>query len=168
MAEPFVGEIRVAAFGIIPRGWVPCDGRLLQITSNQALYALLGTRYGGDGRTTFGIPQLQGRTPMNTGTGFALAQSGGEATHLLTTNEMPSHRHSPQARAAVGSDATPAGNTWGQQPTALSYATEPSSLTLMSSQSILPFGGGLAHDNESPYLVLNFIMATVGIFPPRS
>ena len=112
MAEPFIGEIRSFAFGVVPDGWAPCNGQLLPIAQNQALYAILGNTYGGDGRTTFALPNLQGRAPVHPGGGVTLGQSAGEETHVLTVNEMPMHNHSAYG-SSDASSSDPTNNAWG-------------------------------------------------------
>jgi len=170
MAEPFLGEIRLAGFGIIPRGWTQCNGQTLSIAQNQALFSLLGTTYGGNGVTTFQLPNLQARIPMHTSNSgsFTLGAVGGETTHTLTLLETAAHTHQALARNAAGDNASPTGRAWGQQPASVSYSTALTSLVTMGPSSVAPFGGNQPHPNESPYLVVNFIIALQGIFPSRN
>jgi len=164
MSEPFLGEIKIISWNFPPKGWAFCNGALLPINQNQALFSILGTTYGGDGRQTFGLPNLQGRTPMHVGNGIALGELGGEANHTLNISEIPAHTHVP-----VGSTTqvglSPAGNLWG---TDSSNPFSPSANNAMMPSSILPTGGNQPHPNMSPYLVLNFIVALQGIFPSQN
>lgn len=165
MSEPFLGEIKIFSFGFAPKGWALCNGQLLPINQNQALFALLGTTYGGDGRTTFALPNLQGRVPFHMGGGFTQGQSSGEAAHTLTISEMPAHTHLPVGNSNNASVASPAGNLWAGS-SGGGYL--PTANTTMNPASILPTGGSQPHDNMSPYLVLNFCIALQGIFPSRN
>lgn len=165
--ENFLGEIRLAGFSFPPKGWALCNGQLLPINQNQALFSILGTTYGGNGVTTFALPNLQTRVPLGMGTApYALGQTGGEAVHALTTPEMPSHSHvltgSTGAAAALGPAnnllaAPAAGNVYGA-------GTDVS----LSPESVSFAGSGQGHENMPPYLVINFMIALVGIFPQRS
>lgn len=166
MAEPFLGEIRLAAFSYAPRGWALCNGQTLPITQNQALFSLLGITFGGDGRSTFGLPDLRGRVPMQPQT-LPQGAVGGEDAHLLTMGEMPGHIHQVLARDAQGTTSSPANAAWGQQPDNTYTANVSSALTPLSPGAIAPAGGGQAHQNWSPYLVLNFIIALQGVYPSR-
>lgn len=174
MSEPFVGEIRIFAGNFAPRGWAFCDGQLLPISQNTALFSLVGTIYGGDGRTTLALPNLMGRAPLQQGQGpglssYSLGQQGGQKEVTLQISEMPSHKH--QARAGSGNNqASPIGNIWS---TLGSTRTPPplysdSSNTTMSQNALSQNGGGLPHNNMSPYLGLTFIIALVGLYPSRS
>jgi microcystin-dependent protein len=173
MAEPFLGEIRVFGFGFAPKGWAVCNGQTLAINQNAALFALIGTTYGGNGTTTFNLPDLQGRSPLHTGAGFTgvgfpLGQAAGEPAVTLSQAQMPAHTHTASANAGVtnGSNATtPAGNFWGNGGVNAYAATSDSS---MNPASVPVFGGGQPHENMSPYLVLNFCIAMAGIFPSRN
>jgi microcystin-dependent protein len=168
MAEPFVGEIRSFAFGIVPSGWAQCNGQLLNIQQNQALYTILGKAFGGDGKVTFGLPNLQGSVPVHPAQGDIVGTKNGEATHTLTINEMPAHAH----QASGGSDATqasPAGNAWGTQitaPVVNSYAS--TSNDTMSPGALANAGGNQGHSNMQPYLTINYCIALQGIWPPKN
>src|SRR6266446_9140337 len=153
MAEPFMSEIRIFSFNFAPKGWAFCNGQLLPINQNQALFSLLGTTYGGNGQTTFALPNLQGRTPLHVGSGIALGELGGETAHTLNISEMPAHNHIPLGNSNAASVGPAANNFWSQTG---SYAPSPDSA--MNPASILPTGGSQHHENMSPYLVLNFII----------
>lgn len=165
MAEPFLGEIRLFPTNFAPRGWVQCNGQLLQVLKNQSLFAVIGNTYGGDGRTTFAVPNLQGRTPVHVSAGTPFGQAGGEEAHVLTINEMPQHTH----QATGGSDAlsaTPSGNAWGTSASVTPY--EPTANAKMAPNALANAGSSQAHMNMQPYTVLNFCIAVEGLFPPRS
>ena len=164
MAEPFLSEIRIMSFGFAPKGWAHCNGQLLPINQNQALFSLLGTNYGGDGRVNFALPDLQGRVPIHAGSGFTLGQRGGEQAHTLSQSEIPTHTH---VLAGTASDATqplPTGALLARQAPANPYAA-PNALTAMSAASVQNVGGSQAHLNMQPFLALNFSIALQGIFP---
>lgn len=166
MSTPFLGEIKVISFNFPPKGWAFCNGQLLPINQNQALFAILGTTYGGNGQTTFALPNLQARMPIHPGQGFALGQLGGEASHTLLVNEMPAHTHVPQAGSSVTNPGgTPAGSVWAQSGAAM-FAS--AATGTMSPTAIGTAGGGQPHANEAPYLVLNFVIALQGIFPSQN
>lgn len=168
MATPFLSEIRVVSFNFPPKGWAFCNGQLLPINQNQALFALLGTTYGGDGRVNFALPNLQGRAPLHVGDGIILGETGGETAHTLNISEVPAHQHVP-----VGSATNPAtfssaaGHLWGFNSASPQYAPNADG-TAMNPACVLPAGGSQPHDNMSPYLVLNFIIALQGIFPSQN
>lgn len=166
MAEPFLSEIRIMSFGFPPKGWALCDGQLLPINQNQALFSLLGTTYGGDGRVNFGLPNLQGRTPIHMGSGHTLGERGGEQGHTLSISEIPTHTHSAIAAAAVGSLPTPANAFLGQA--AQAPYGPPNNLVALSAGSLANVGGSQAHLNMQPFLVLNFSIALQGIFPSQT
>jgi microcystin-dependent protein len=166
MAEPFVGEIRLMSFNFRPKGWAMCNGQLLPINQNQALFALLGTMYGGDGRTTFALPDLRGRTVIHTGSGHTQGESAGEQAHTLTANEMPTHLHPLNASSSAGNDPTPGAHVLAS-PLNLSYRA-PDGLTPLAAGTIAGAGGSQAHPNMQPFLALNFCIALVGIFPSRN
>jgi microcystin-dependent protein len=175
MGQQYLGEIRIVSFSFAPKGWASCNGQLLPINQNQALFSLLGTAYGGDGRTTFALPDFRGRTGMSSGsqTGsppFVYGQPGGEEMHTLTTNEIPPHNHTPVASTQAPNQTSPSQNLWATGTTAATvpqYATTPLN-TNMASNAIGNNTGGVGHDNRAPYQVLNFIIATSGIFPSRN
>ena len=162
MSSPFLAEIRITSFNFAPKGWALCNGALLPINQNQALFALIGTTYGGDGRVNFALPNLQGRVPFHMGANFTLGQNGGEASHTLTASEMPAHTHTVQASAAPADLAGATGNLWANG-NASAYDAAPTGA--MNPAAVLNAGGNQPHENRSPYLVLNFIIALQGIFP---
>src|SRR5256885_2124646 len=165
MSEPFLGEIKIISWNFPPKGWTFCNGQLLPINQNQALFSILGTTYGGDGRVNFGLPNLQGRSPVHVGNGIALGELGSETTHTLNISEIPAHNHVPVGSNNTAADPSPAGNLWD---TDLNKPYNPTANTAMNPQCILPAGGNQPHENMSPYLVLNFIIALQGIFPSQN
>jgi len=167
MSDPFIGEIKLWALNFAPKGWALCNGQLLPINQNQALFALIGTYYGGDGRVNFGLPNLQGRVPIHAGNGHTLGEVGGEASHTLVSTEMPGHSHQAKAAAAPGDNPSPQGRAWGTQTTAHAYASSGAAAN-MAGAAVANTGGGQAHENRPPFLVLNFCISLLGIFPSRS
>jgi microcystin-dependent protein len=165
MAEPFLSEIRVFSFNFAPKGWAMCNGQLLPINQNQPLFSLLGTTYGGDGRTNFALPDLRGRASIHVGSGHTLGETGGEAAHTLTQSEMPTHNHVLNANSGDGALATPVGNFWGSNSERPYSAGDASNLVGMSPSGVSNVGGSQAHENRMPGLVLNFCIALQGIFP---
>jgi len=163
MAEPFLGEIKIVSFVFAPRGWAFCNGQILQINQNQALFSLFGTTYGGNGQTTFALPDLRGRVPVHRGQGITQGQAGGATTHTLTTSEMPAHTHAPLANTNLANQGQPTNNFWSG-----TGAYAPISNSSMNANSLLPTGGSQPHPNMSPYLVLNFVVALQGIFPSQN
>jgi microcystin-dependent protein len=165
VGTPFLGEIKIISFNFAPKGWAFCNGQLLPINQNQALFSILGTTYGGNGQTTFALPNLQARTPIHFGNAFNLGQAGGESAHTLVMSEMPAHTHFPVASSNVADLNTPVGNFWGK---GAQVIYSPTGGSLMKPNATTPVGGSQPHDNQSPYLVLNFIIALSGIFPSRN
>jgi len=175
MSDQFVAEIRMFAGNFAPSGWALCNGQILPISQNTALFSLLGVMYGGNGTSNFALPNLQGSAPLGYGQGPGLSsrvqgQTGGEQTVTLLTTQIPAHTHAAQAAPAGGLDS-PAGNVWGEAQlgkTPLNiYAPKPGNVP-MSTQALGFAGGGQPHNNLPPYLCLNFIIALTGIFPPRN
>ena len=166
MSEPFLAEIKIVGFNFAPRGWAQCDGQILPINQNQSLFSLLGTTYGGDGRTTFGLPDLRGRSPMHTGNGHSLGQRSGEETHALSVDEMPAHGHQARASADVATSGDPTGKLAARTPEQIYRA--PGSQVTMSSASVGTTGAGQGHENMPPFLTLNFVIALQGLFPSRN
>lgn len=169
MAEPFLAEIRVMSFVFPPKGWALCDGQLLPINQNQALFSLLGTTYGGNGQTTFALPDLRGRTPIHVGSGHTLGERGGEQAHTLSIAELPQHMHSWQAQSSSASTVTTPNtssllassigeNAWGPA----------TNLVAMSPDTVQNTGGSQAHLNMQPFLTLSFCIALQGIFPSQN
>ena len=167
MSTPFLGEIKVISWNFPPKGWSFCNGQLLPINQNQALFSLLGTTYGGDGRVNFGLPNFQGRTPVHVGGGFTQGQAGGETSHTLVQSEMPQHTHTAQVQAANATTGTPNGNLLAGVPS-IAYSNSLTNLTTLVPGTISNAGGSQPHANQQPYLVLNFIIALQGIFPSRN
>jgi microcystin-dependent protein len=177
MSDPYLGEIRIVGFTFAPRGWALCNGQLLAIKQNTALFSLLGTTYGGDGKTTFGLPNFQDIAPMNQGEGpgltpRSLGENSGSATVTLLQSEMPSHSHAANASNDSASTNVPTDGLWAMSGDPRAgvpmYTTNGSSPTQMNIGALTPQGKSQAHNNMQPYLTLNFIIALQGIFPPRS
>lgn len=171
MSEPFLGELKIAGFNFAPKGWALCNGQILPINQNQALFALLGTMYGGNGMTNFALPDLRGRTPFHAGWDFSQGQRGGAESHVLSISEMPAHTHI--VNGATGTTATsnnPSNALIGQKGSSgRDLFADPSTVgPAMSSTTISATGGGAAHNNMQPYLVLNFVIALQGIFPSQN
>lgn len=164
MSEPFIGELRLFSFNVIPKGWLPCNGQLLAVNQNQALFSILGTTYGGNGQTTFALPDLRGRVPVHAGNHVSLGQRAGEETHTLTVQEMPDHTHSVSG-ATTSSSNKAAGNVWGNAPSPM-YSAK--GTVQMNAQALTSAGGSQPHSNMQPYGVLSYCIATVGIYPSRS
>ena len=165
MTDPFIGEIQLFPFGFAPRGWAQCNGQLLPINQNQALFSLLGTMYGGNGQTTFALPDLRGRVPLGVGSGYSQGQRAGEEQHTLIFSETPAHIHQANASSAAPFTPSPAGASWANTG-ANNYAASPNAQ--MAGIAVTPAGGGQPHENRSPYLTLNFCIALAGIFPSRN
>lgn len=176
MSEPFLAEVRMVGFNFAPRGWAFCDGQILPINQNQSLYSLLGTTYGGDGRTSFALPDLRGRTPIHVGRSdggpdHPLGQKSGEETHTLSAAEMPQHTHTLHATTDTANQASPSGNLPAQVAATLDaiYGSAGDSLGVnLSSASVANTGGSQGHDNMQPFLAVNFCIALQGLFPSRN
>ena len=166
MSEPFLAEVRIIGFNFPPRGWAFCDGQLLPVHQNQSLYSLLGTIYGGDGRTEFALPDLRGRVPIHVGGDHRQGQKSGEETHTLTINEMPYHDHVLQASSQSGDAPIPSGFVLAQPNTDI-YGS-PNQLVDLKPGTVANTGGGQAHENMQPFLTVNFVIALQGKFPPRN
>lgn len=164
MAEPFLAEIRLMSFNFAPKGWALCDGQLLPINQNSALFSLLGTTFGGDGRVNFALPDLRGRTPIHVGDGHTLGERGGEQAHTISISELPTHTHSANGASGNGTAAPPGGAFPGRAAPVNAYAA-PQNLVAMHPQSIGNVGGSQAHLNMQPFLTLSFCIALQGIFP---
>lgn len=169
MAEPFIGEIRLFSFNFAPKGWALCNGGTLPIQQNQALFSVLGTFYGGDGRITFGLPDLRGRVALDTGGGFTIGQKGGEEIHTITAGETPTHGHMAMASANGGTLNAPTNNSWAVANTPNVWNVYAGSPTGAMDPGTVQFvGGNQPHENRSPYLVINFCIALQGIFPSQN
>ena len=167
MSEPFLAEIRMVGFNFAPRGWAFCDGQILPINQNQSLYSLLGTTYGGDGRTSFALPDLRGRTPIHTSATHTLGQKGGAETVTLTAAEIGAHTHTAKASSSASDNATPTGKVLGSVADVYRNA-EPATSTALRSGTITNAGGGQAHDNMQPFQTIAFCIALQGLFPSRN
>lgn len=167
MGTPFLGEIKIISWNFAPQGWAFCNGQLLPINQNQALFSLLGTNYGGNGQTNFGLPDFRGRVPVHMTGGFTLGQVGGEPAHTLTMSEMTQHLHFLQATNTQATDANPTSGVILGKSVANSFGNFGNSAA-MNAGSISNVGGSQPHTNQQPYLVLNFIIALQGIFPSRN
>jgi microcystin-dependent protein len=168
MAEPFLSEIRIMSFGFPPKGWALCNGQLMPINQNQALFSLLGTTYGGDGRVNFGLPDLQSRTPIHMGAGHTLGERGGEQGHTLTISELPQHVHVANGSSLDGDQPVAGGNLLAGTATAQLYSSTATNLTSLTPGSLANVGGSQAHINMQPFLTLNFSIALQGIFPSQT
>jgi len=167
MSEPFLAEIRIVGFNFAPRGWAQCDGQILPINQNQSLYSLLGTTYGGDGRTSFALPDLRSRSPMHVGDGHTLGQRSGAETVTLTASEIAAHTHAAKGTNAAANTTTPTDALLGQT-SGLYKAFAGGSNTALRSGTVTNAGGGQAHNNMQPYTTLNFCIALRGLFPSRN
>ena len=170
MGTPFLGEIKIVAFGWPPKGWAECNGQFLPINQNQALFSLLGTMYGGTGQTTFALPDLRDRAPLHVADGFNQGQAAGETAHTLTQSEMPQHVHFVQASGNNADTVGSAGNLLAasQANIYLNPQQANPNLTTVNPATISNVGGSQAHANEQPYLTLTFCIALVGVFPSRN
>jgi microcystin-dependent protein len=166
MAQPYVGEIRMFAGNFAPAGWMLCEGQLLPISENETLFQLIGTTYGGDGQSTFALPDLRGRIPIHQGNGFILAETGGAEEITLTVSQIPAHSHPYLASTNLGSQLSPSGNVAAQTVGAFTpYIEDPTTTVNLAVQAIGATGGSQPHTNFQPYLCINFIISLFGIFP---
>ena len=169
MSEPFLAEIRIVGFNFAPRGWAFCDGQILPINQNQSLYSLLGTTYGGDGRTSFALPDIRSRTPIHKSDSHLLGQKSGQETVTLTAAEIPAHTHTVKANTIPASDRTPNANSAITAASKAIYTNYDSpNTTELRGSSISSAGGGLGHDNMQPYLTMSYCIALQGLFPSRN
>jgi len=172
LAEPFLGEIRIMSFNYAPLGWAMCNGQFLPINQNQALFSLLGTNYGGNGQTTFALPDLRGRVPIKVGSGHTLGERGGEPAHTLSIAELPTHTHVLNASSQTGNSNNPnfagTGHILAQEPGNVYSATFTPSAAALNADSVTNVGGSQAHLNMQPFLVLTFCIALIGIFPSQT
>jgi microcystin-dependent protein len=166
MSDPFIGEIKVVGFNFAPRGWALCDGQLLPIADNDALFSLIGTTYGGDGQTTFALPDFRSRIPIHRGAGSSIGEIGGTETVTLTVNQIPTHTHPAQAQSGAGNQPGPGGNIWASS--GLNQYNSSAADSNMNPLAITSMGGSQPHDNMMPFLTINFVIALEGIFPPRA
>jgi microcystin-dependent protein len=164
MAQPYVGEIRMFGGNFAPAGWMFCEGQLLPISENETLFQLIGTTYGGDGQSTFALPDLRGRIPIHQGNGFILAETGGAEEVTLTINQIPSHNHTVLASSGQASGSDPSSALYAKPDKSL-YRPEGGTMAAMAPQAISPVGGSQPHTNMQPYLCVDFIISLFGIFP---
>ena len=170
MSEPYIGEIRLVGFNFAPVGWALCDGQLVPIAENDALFSLIGTTYGGDGVNTFALPDFRGRIPMHQGTGssgttYTIGEQGGTETVTLTVNQIPAHAHPALAQSGAGNQAGPGGNLWASS--SLNQYNSSAADSNMNALAITSMGGSQPHDNMMPFLTINFIISLQGIFPSQ-
>jgi microcystin-dependent protein len=168
MAEPFLSELRLFSFNFPPKGWAFCNGQFLPINQNQALFSLLGTTYGGNGQTTFALPDLRGRVPIHFGSGFTLGQNGGEQAHTLTISELPQHTHFLQATTVVTNSGIPNNTELLGSTAPNDFYTGAAALTALAPGTVANTGGSQAHLNMQPFLTLSWCIALQGIFPSQN
>ncbi|HJZ73435.1 MAG TPA: tail fiber protein [Vicinamibacterales bacterium] len=167
MAQPYVGEIRMFAGNFAPAGWMFCEGQLLPISENETLFNLIGTTYGGDGQSTFALPDLRGRVPIHFGSGFTLAETGGVESVTLTVAQMPAHTHALLATTSLANQTNPLNNTYAQS-LSVSFFNAAAPNAQMATNAMSPVGGSQPHDNYQPYLCVDFIISLFGIFPSQT
>jgi len=167
MGQPYIGEIRMFGGNFPPAGWAFCDGQLMSIAENDALFVLIGTTYGGDGQETFALPDLRGRLPLHQGNGFILGETGGAEEVTLTVNQIPSHSHVAGCQNADGNSTTPNGGVPAINTTANAYGAVPPQAAF-APQAVSQVGGSQPHTNFQPYLCVDFIISLFGVFPPQS
>lgn len=164
MAQPYVGEIRLFAGNFAPAGWMMCEGQLLPISENETLFQLIGTTYGGDGQSTFALPDMRGRLPVHQGNGFILAQTGGAEEVTLSVSQIPAHSHAVLATSGAGSASSPQDNLLATTVGNV-YFPSPGIAANMNQNSVTPVGGSQPHTNFQPYVCVNYIISLFGIFP---
>jgi microcystin-dependent protein len=165
VSDPYIGEIRMVGFNFAPMGWTFCNGQLLPIIENDALFSLIGTTYGGDGQNTFAVPNLSGRIPLHAGSGSDLGQIAGQEAVTLTTSQLPPHSHSANASSNAATTTSPAGNVWASWGDGQYGVTADAP---MSPTAITEAGGGLPHENRPPFLAINFVICMSGIYPSQN
>jgi len=168
MSSPYLSELRLVSFNFAPKGWTMANGQLMAINQNQALFSLLGTTYGGDGRVNFALPNLQGRVAIHMGNGFTLGEQAGEYSHTLNIQELPQHIHFLDGSNSSANNPSPSGNLLANTAGALGIYGPATNLAAMQNGSITNVGGNQAHNNQSPYLVMTWIIALQGIFPSQN
>jgi microcystin-dependent protein len=168
VSTPFLGEIKIVPFNFAPQGWAFCNGQLLPINQNQALFSLLGTMYGGNGQTTFALPDLRGRVPMHLGSGHIQGEAGGEESHTVVLAELPAHNHVLNASANAATAGAPSATRVLAQSVGAQLYGAAANFVAMEATSIATVGGSQPHENRQPYLALNFVVALIGIFPSRN
>ena len=164
MAQPYVGEIRMFAGNFAPAGWMFCEGQLLPISENETLFYLIGTTYGGDGQSTFALPDLRGRVPIHQGNGVILAETGGQEEFTLTVNQIPAHTHTLLASSSIGAKPTPQANVLAKTLNIELFSGDPAD-TSLSSVGVTASGGSQPHTNFQPYLCVSFIISLFGLYP---
>jgi len=166
---PYLGQLALFPWATIPRNWTACQGQLLPIAQNQALFSLLGTTYGGDGRTTFGLPDLRGRTPVSQGAGITLGAKAGEESHTLTTQEIPTHNHTVNGTTNGANSPAPANNLLGQTGAGVTAYKQSNNVdSPLDTAAVSYYGGSQPHENRTPYLAMNWCIALSGVFPTRN
>jgi microcystin-dependent protein len=168
MSTPFMGEIKIISWNFAPQGWAFCNGQFLPINQNQALFSLFGTMYGGNGQTTFALPDLRGQVPMHVGNGHTQGEKGGQSSHTISIQELPAHIHFANVADVVSSSGAPSNARLVSQAQGANVYSPPSNLQAMAPNALGNTGGSQAHENRQPYLALNFIVALQGIFPSRN
>jgi len=168
MSNPYVGEIRMFAGNFAPVGWAFCNGQLLSISENVVLFQLIGTTYGGDGQSTFALPNLQSRVPLHFGNGFVQSQQGGEESHTLTVAELPAHTHPAQCATSAGNQNSPGGNFWSYSTKEILYSSAAPNATMNAGDVALSGSAAQPHENRQPFLAVSFIISLFGIFPSQA
>jgi microcystin-dependent protein len=168
MSQPYIGEIRIVGFNFAPLDWAFCDGSLMPISENSALFQLIGTTYGGDGINTFALPNLLGRLPMHIGSGFVQGQLAGSETVTVLTNQLPAHTHATSASTNGGTSNLPTNNFWANWTGAQYTNAGTTPFAAMRSDAVVPVGGGQPHDNMMPFLAVNFVISLFGIYPSQN